>query len=142
MSERATDAAEGTVYADLFERWLAGHSDRTRRAYRGDIAAFARFRELEPAEAIADLMAAGPLDARQVLLEYVIDLRRRKSAAATISRRLATLRAVARVAAEAGLVRWELEPPDDEEVARAVDQLALGGVPYLIPRNPSEVKFF
>jgi SAM-dependent methyltransferase len=139
VSERATDATAGAVYADLLDGWLDSHLDRTRRAYLGDLAAFARFRALEPADAIADLMAAGPLDARQVLLEYVIDLRRRQSAPATIGRRLSTLRAVARVAAEAGLVGWDLEPPDEEEVERAMDQLALGGVPYLIPRHPSEV---
>jgi SAM-dependent methyltransferase len=113
--------------------------ERTRRAYQGDIAAFARFRGQDPADAIADLMDAGPLDARHVLLEYVIDLRRRKSAPATVSRRVSTLRTLARLAVEAGLVAWELEPPDDEEVTRAVDQLALGGVPYLIPRHPGEV---
>ena len=139
MSERATDAAAGAVYANLLDRWLASHVDRTRRAYQGDIAAFARFRGLEPADAIADLLAAGPLESRHVLLEYLIDLRRRESATATISRRLSTLRAIARVAAQAGLVRWALEPPDEGEVARAMDQLALGGVPYLIPRHPGEV---
>jgi SAM-dependent methyltransferase len=139
VSERATDATSGAVHADLLDRWLVSRMDRTRRAYQGDIAAFARFRDREPADAIADLMAAGPLHARQVLLEYVIDLRRRKSAPATISRRLSTLRTFARVALEAGLVGWELEPPDEGEVARAMDQLALGGVPYLIPRHPGEV---
>jgi SAM-dependent methyltransferase len=139
VSERATDATAGAVYADLLDSWLGSHLDRTRRAYQGDIAAFARFRAREPADAIADLMAGGPLDARHVLLEYVIDLRQRGSAPATISRRLSTLRTLARVVADAGVVGWELEPPDDDEIARAMDQLALGGVPYLIPRHPGEV---
>jgi SAM-dependent methyltransferase len=127
------------VYVDLLHRVLAGHVERTRRAYLGDLAAFARFRGQEPAAAVADLLAGGPLDGRRLLLEYVIELRRRDSAPATISRRLSTLRAVARAAREAGLVGWVLEPPDDEEVARAMDQLALGSVPYLMPRHAGEI---
>lgn len=139
MSERATDATAAVAYVDLLDRWLAGHTERTRRAYLGDIAAFARFRGLDPAEAFADLMAGGALDARHVLLQYVIELRRRDNAPATISRRLSSLRALARAAGDLGLVGWDLEPPDDEEISRAMDQLALGGVPYLIPRHAGEV---
>ena len=139
MSERASDAASGSVYAELLERFLSGHTERTRRAYLGDIAAFARFRGQEPSDAVAELMAFGPLDGRRLLLEYVIDLHRRDNANATISRRLSTLRAVARAAREAGLVGWVLEPPDDGEVAHAMDQLALGSVPYLIPRHAGEI---
>jgi SAM-dependent methyltransferase len=139
VSERASDATAGAVYEDLLDRVLAGHVERTRRAYLGDLTAFARFRGKEPAAAVAELMAGGPLDGRRLLLEYVIELRQRDSAPATISRRLSTLRAVARAAREAGLVGWVLEPPDDEEVAQAVDQLALGTVPYLMPRHAGEI---
>lgn len=127
------------MYGELLDRFLAIHAERTRRAYVGDIAAFARFRGLEPGGAIAELMAGGPLEGRRALLEYMIDLRRHDSANATVSRRLSTLRAVARAARQAGLVDWALEPPDDGEVALAIDQLALGGVPYLIPRHAGEV---
>jgi SAM-dependent methyltransferase len=139
VSERASDATAGAAYDDLLDRLLAGHVERTRRAYLGDVAAFGRFRGQEPGAAVAELLAGGPLDARRILLEYVIELRRRDSAPATISRRLSTLRAVARAAGEAGLIGWVLEPPDDEEVERAMDQLALGSVPYLMPRHPGEI---
>lgn len=139
MSGRATDAADGDAYEDLLERMLDGHGERTRSAYLGDLAAFARFRGRTPAEATAELLAGDALDARRMLLEYVIDLRRRDSAPATITRRLSTLRAFARAAREAGVVEWVLEPPDEEEVARAIDQLALGSVPYLMPRHAGEI---
>ena len=139
MSERVTDGAAAALYEDLVERILAGHVEQTRRVYLGDIAVFARFRGLAPADAVAELLAGGPLDGRRLLIEYVIELRGRHIAPATISRRLSTLRAVARAAAEAGLVEWALEPPDDEEVSRAMDHLALGGVPYAIPRHAGEV---
>ena len=139
MSERAPDATAGAVYVELLDRMLAGHTERTRRAYLGDLAAYARFRGLEPADAVAELLGAGPLDSRRLLLDYVIELRRRDSAPATVSRRISALRAVARLAGEAGLIEWTLEPPDDEEISQATDQLALGGVPYLIPRHAGEV---
>jgi SAM-dependent methyltransferase len=139
MDERSSDGAGGAVYEDLLDRFIASHVERTRRAYQGDIAAFARFRGAEPAGAIAELLAAGPLDSQRLLLEYVIELRRRDAASSTINRRLSTLRALARTAREAGLIGWTLEPPDDGEVSRALDRLALSGVPYLLPRHTGEV---
>jgi SAM-dependent methyltransferase len=135
LSEPTADA----VYAELLDRFLASHVETTRRAYVSDIAAFARFRRQEPAGAIAELLADGPLEGRRLLLDYVIELRQRDSAPATIGRRLSTLRAVARAAVDAGLIAWALESPDDEEISLAIAQLALGGVPYPIPRHAGEV---
>jgi len=69
----------------------------------------------------------------------VIELRRQDSASSTINRRLSTLRALARAAGEAGLIGWTLEPPDDDEVSRALDRVAPSTVPYLLPRHAAEV---
>jgi SAM-dependent methyltransferase len=139
MSGQPSDAAVDGVYEDLVERLLAGHVEPTRRTYLRDIAAFARFRGVEPAGAIAELLGGGPLEGRRLLLEYVVELRLRDSAPATIGRRLSTLRTLARTARESGLIDWALEAPDDEEISLAMDQLALGGVPYPVPRHPGEV---
>ena len=56
-----------------------------------------------------------------------------------LNRRVSTLRAVARLAQQAGLVSWSLEVPDEDEVARALEQRALGGAPYLLPRDANEI---
>jgi SAM-dependent methyltransferase len=133
------DADAGAAYQDLLERLVAGHAERTRLTYLADIAAFARFRGRRPADAIAELLGGGPLEGRRLLLEYVIEFRLKDSAPATIGRRLSTLRALARTAREAGVIDWALEAPNDEEISLAMDQLALGGVPYPIPRHPGEV---
>jgi len=139
LSEPLYDADTGAEYQDLLERLVAGHAERTRRTYLADIAAFAKFRGREPADAIAELLGGGALEGRRLLLEYVIEFRLKDSAPATIGRRLSTLRALGRTAREAGLIQWTLEAPDDEEISLAMDQLALGGVPYAIPRHPGEV---
>jgi len=139
MSGQPSDAAVDGVYEDLVERLLADHVEQTRRTYLADIAAFARFRGREPADAIAELLGGGPLEGRRLLLEYVIEFRLKNSAPATVGRRLSTLRALARAAREAGVIDWALETPDDEEISLAMDHLALGGVPYAIPRHAGEV---
>src|SRR5262249_36782310 len=136
---RPADAAASDVYEDVLERVLAGHVEPTRRTYLRDIAAYARFRGQEPADAIAELLGGGPLEGRRLLLEYVIEFRLKDSAPATVGRRLSTLRVVARAAAEAGFIDWVLEPPDEEEISLGMNQLALGGVPYPIPRHAGEV---
>jgi hypothetical protein len=64
VSGRATDAAAGVAYDDLLNRMLAGHGERTSRAYFGGLAAFARFRGRTPAEATAELLGGDALDAR------------------------------------------------------------------------------
>ena len=139
MRELASDSEATGVYEVLLDRLVTGHADQTRRTYLKDIMAFARFRGRGRAGAIAELLGGGPLEGRRLLLEYVVELRLKDSAPATIGRRLSTLRALARTAREAGVIDWALETPDDEEISLAMDQLALGGVPYAIPRHPGEV---
>jgi SAM-dependent methyltransferase len=122
----------------LLERFLAGHTnDHTRRAYRADLEDFARTRNRAPAEAIAELLA-GPQQGRHLVLQYAVELHRRGRARATVDRRLATLRALARMARERGLVEWSLEIPDASEVVAVAAQPASDG-PYVLPRHPSEM---
>jgi SAM-dependent methyltransferase len=130
---------EQSEFGRLLDRFLAERSERTRRAYTADLLEFARLRGREPAAAVADLLAGGPQTGRQILSEYVAELRQEGSAPATIDRRVATVRALARLAHEAGLVSWSLEVPGEDEIARAMERRALGGVPYLLPRDANEI---
>jgi SAM-dependent methyltransferase len=124
----------------LLRRFAAAHADRTARAYTGDVADFARFLGLEPAAAIAGLLAGGPGAARTVVLEYAIGLRRRGAAPATIDRRLGTLRAVVRTALDEDMIEWLLEVPSQAQIAAAMEESAsAAGAPYIFPKHPSEV---
>jgi hypothetical protein len=62
---------------NLLTRFLAGHSDRTARAYSADMDAFARFVGVGPTVAVAQLLAEGPDARRRLATEYVVDLRHR-----------------------------------------------------------------
>jgi len=121
---------------ELLDRFLAGRAEETRRAYATDLRDFARFRDREPAEAIADLLE-GPLRGRRLVAAYVIEMRQQGRSPATVSRRLGTLRSLARSARDAGLVAWVLELPDEEGVAAAAPQPAEDS--YVLPRHPSEL---
>src|SRR5215472_10261988 len=102
---------------DLLARFLADRGDRTLQAYTADVDDFARFVGTGAAAAIALLLVEPPAAARRMILDYVVDLRQRGRAQATIDRRLSTLRALTRGARQAGIVTWSLEVPDDADVA-------------------------
>jgi SAM-dependent methyltransferase len=122
----------------LLDRFLANRGDRTLQAYRIDIEDFGRFLGASPPGAVARLLANGPGAGRHLALEYAIDLRHRGRAQATVSRRLATLRALAGIAQDLDLVDWSLEVPREEEVSVAIQERA-GQASYMLPRHPSEV---
>jgi len=124
----------------LLERFLANRSDRTLKAYTTDLEEFARSRDQLLAGAIAHLLAGGPIAAQRSVLDYVIDLRRRGSAPATINRRLATLRSLVRAAQESGMIDWWLEIPSEEQLSVAIEsQASSQNVRYLLPRHPGEI---
>jgi SAM-dependent methyltransferase len=127
--------------SELLERFLAGRPPRTGRAYRADLDDFARFAGRSRAEAVAELLAGGPERARLLLSSYAAHLRRLSRAQATVDRRLRTLRSLARLARESGLVDWTL-PGDGHGVegqgAEGLEEDG-EGVAYVLPRHPSEI---
>jgi SAM-dependent methyltransferase len=75
-----------------------------------------------------------------VALAYAVHLRRRGRATATVNRRLATLRAVARSAHDAGLVGWRMELPSEDAISHSTELGGFAGeTPYLFPRHETEI---
>jgi SAM-dependent methyltransferase len=121
----------------LLARFLSGRSDHTRRAYAADLEDFSRAVGRSPADAVADLLT-GPQQARRMVLEFALDMRRRNLAPATVQRRLGTLRVLVGVAAQSGVVPWSLRVPDEEEVAAAAGA-SQGDIAYFLPHRAVEI---
>jgi SAM-dependent methyltransferase len=132
--ERDPERCAGALVA----RFLDGRVERTVQAYSTDIDDFGRFAGRDARSGLARLLAGGHESAHRLVLDFTIDLRRRRLAPATIERRLSTLRALARLAYETGLIEWALEMPDEAEVSAAIEDRVTSGVPYLFPRHPTE----
>ncbi len=110
----------------LVERFLGRQKVSTRQAYAQDLADFARFLGAESSQAAAlQLLAGGPGLADQLVHDYLVQLRQRGLASATINRRLSTLRSLVRLARLFQLVSWTLELPG-EKLERYRDTQALG----------------
>src|SRR5436189_3327413 len=120
---------------EVLERFLAGRAERTRQAYAADLVDFARFCARPPAEAVAALLA-DPQQGQRLVLEYVLELHRQRRSQATVDRRLATLRSLARTARRLGVVDWPLETPDEQRLAAAHRP---SGDAYVLPRHPTEL---
>jgi integrase/recombinase XerC len=104
---------------DLFEAWQGGKKPSTREGYYRDLKDFARFLNLEsPGAAVGQLLQleAGP--ANGVVLSYRNRQLERKLSAATISRRLAAIRSVVKLARTLGRVNWSIEIPAPPAEAR------------------------
>jgi SAM-dependent methyltransferase len=129
-----------TRASDLLQRYLSGRSQRTVTAYTQDLHEFARFLDRPMVAAVAQLLAGGPAAGRQLMLHYARRLRIWGRAPATVSRRLATVRMLARTAQSDGLIDWLLEIPTEEDV-RAMDAVAptTENQHYLLPRHVSEI---
>jgi len=140
MTEGEVDPVASVRATELLDRFLSHRSDRTAQAYTMDLDDFARFQGTTRAEAAARLLIGGPNTARRVVLEYAMDLRRRRRAPATIDRRLNTLRAFVRTVHDIGDVGWRLELPSDEEISAALEMLPVkDSEHYLLPRHRGEV---
>src|SRR5436190_18074487 len=85
--------------ARLFAAFLAGRSPQTLRAYRADLADFARFAGGEgPEDAAGLLLARGQGGANELALAYKAHLQARGLAPASVNRRLAALRSLVKLA--------------------------------------------
>ena len=84
--------------ARLLDAFLVGRNERTRRAYRQDVADFAAFCGAGSPEEAARLLLAGSLGQANLLaLNYRAHLRERGLSAATVNRRLAALRSLVKL---------------------------------------------
>jgi integrase/recombinase XerC len=106
---RAVPLAEPSAAERLLAAVLADHNPRILRAYSHDLADFAAFAGATPAAATDQLLARGAGGTNAAALAYKTHLRERCLAAATINRRLATLRALVKLARIRGLVNRGLE---------------------------------
>jgi integrase/recombinase XerC len=96
--------------SSLLELFLAGRSVRTREAYAADFVDFGRFLEVKTAEeALSRLLAGGQGKANETAHAYRAHLLERGLAAATVNRRLASLRSFAKMARLFGVSSFTLD---------------------------------
>jgi integrase/recombinase XerC len=99
-----------SLRATLAEAFLAGRSPQTLRAYRADLEDFRSFvGAVDLNEASGLLVGRSHGEGNGLALAYRADLVGRGLAAATINRRLASLRSLVKLARTLGLVAWTLE---------------------------------
>ena len=92
----------------LLKIFLAGKGRLTSQAYQSDLHRFAEFMEVQTlTDAIAELIGGGNGRAYELACLYRGYLRERSSAA-TINRRLATLRSLTATARNIGIIPWSL----------------------------------
>ena len=97
-------------FASLVTAFFSGRNWRTIQAYRQDLEDFRLFLEADSInQAAAVLLGLSHGDANAVALGYKTSLIERKLQAATVNRRLASLRSLVKLARTLGLVSWSLE---------------------------------
>ena len=95
---------------DLIEAFLAGRKSTTHRAYESDLRDFAAWSGHPTPQAAADwLFGLTPGEANHAVLTYRAELAERQLSAATIARRIGTLRSMSKVARLTGVCSWSLE---------------------------------
>jgi len=106
---------------ETFDRLVRRRSAHTRRAYRSDVADFARWAKTESApHALFDLLAGDRISARRRAEAYRAHLAgRRKLAHATVTRRIAALQSFVSAARLDGLVDWKLQVEAASNLSRA-----------------------
>jgi integrase/recombinase XerC len=92
----------------LMALFVEGRSPATIRAYRADVADFSRFLVAAPARALDTLLSGGAGHANEVVLRYRGHLQQRGLKAATVNRRIATLRSVVAFARTLGYIDWQI----------------------------------
>lgn len=94
----------------LAEAFLSGRNARTLEAYKADLEDFRLFLGASTRdEAASELLRRSHGEANELALSYKTSLVERKLAAATINRKLASLRSIVTLARTLGLVPWTLE---------------------------------
>lgn len=94
----------------LVELWLDAKRPETVRAYAADLADFARFADRPTASAALDwLFSVGANEAHGIVLTYQNSLSGRGLAPATIRRRMAALKSIARLARVLGRITWPID---------------------------------
>lgn len=95
----------------LHDAFLSGRAATTGRAYAADLRDFAAFTSAaDPPRAIGRLLELDAAGARLLTMQYRDYLvTARRLTAATVNRRLATLRSIVRLARQLGMVGWGLD---------------------------------
>ena len=94
----------------LVQAFLARRSPATRRAYQADLSDFATFLELSnPADAVRHITSRQPGEANELALTYKGAMLSCSLSAATVNRRLSTLRSVVKMARMVGLCTFAVE---------------------------------
>jgi integrase/recombinase XerC len=102
--------AERRATAAIVREFWAARGERTRHAYEADLKTLQRYLGTPSAgEALAAVLRAGPGGAFRIANGYKASLVEAGLAAATINRRLSSLRALVKFARASGLVNWALE---------------------------------
>ena len=98
--------------ADVVEAFLARQTKATRRAYEGDLRHFAVFLGLASAPlAVNTLLALPRGQANAIVMGFTTHMKTAGLKSATISRRLAAIRSVVKMARSIGRCEWELDVP-------------------------------
>lgn len=87
----------------------AGRSEQTVRAYRQDMAEFAKWFGADAHTAITKILGGCAGDANMLILRWRADLLLLGLSPATINRRLAALKSVLKIAKTIGIVDWSIE---------------------------------
>lgn len=113
--------------ADVLEAFLAGRKATTLAAYEADLEDFAKFLSVPDAASAAEaLVSATHGHANRCVLAYRAQMTERGLSAATIGRRLATLRSMIKIARQIGRISW------------AIDVQSPKSKPYRDTRGPTQ----
>lgn len=111
-----TPAVPAHAGDDLVRDWLAGRKPTTAAAYASDLERFADFLGTPTTQAVAGWLSLGAGPAHAIVLRYRDAMIESGLASATVARRLAALKSLARLARVTGRVAWvlEVDPPKHE----------------------------
>lgn len=109
-SSQARVAAGQTRAQRLLGAFLARRSPATLRAYRGDLAAFARYLELEDVEAASEwLLSRDVGEANEAALLWQARMIEDGLSPATVNRRITAIRSLTRMGRRIGLIAWAID---------------------------------
>jgi integrase/recombinase XerC len=95
---------------EVYEAFLRRRSKNTLDAYRRDLEAFAKYRDLDNGQIAAEgFIAFGGGYANQIALGWQHDMLEEGLAPATVNRRLSSLRSLVKIAGTLGMIAWSLK---------------------------------